>query len=192
MKRALTPKQLQVLDLMVQGNTNKEIARVLIVAEPTVKHHVSSIIDRLTARNRQNACYLAVKSGLTKIETTPEAPIVVQPLLVVEKPTPWLRCGEVEFCEATKQIKLNDKPIKVRTREFQLLKYLLERPFRVHSRQTLLDSVWGTNVFLEERVVDVYVLRVRRLLKAHGVSRFTINTERGLGYRLVDMQRAAE
>ena len=67
--------------------------------------------------------------------------------------------------------------------EFRLLRYLVGHPERVFSRGQLLDGVWGDHVFIEERTVDVHVLRLRKALAAVGAQGL-VQTVRGLGYRL--------
>jgi two-component system phosphate regulon response regulator PhoB len=58
----------------------------------------------------------------------------------------------------------------------------MTHPERVYSRNQLLDRVWGANVYVEERTVDVHVRRLRKALTEHGVERY-IQTVRGAGYR---------
>ena len=67
--------------------------------------------------------------------------------------------------------------------EFKLLSYFLAHPDRVFTRAQLLDAVWGDHVFIEERTVDVHMLRLRKALAPAGVQHL-IQTVRGLGYRL--------
>ncbi len=67
--------------------------------------------------------------------------------------------------------------------EFKLLSFLVGHPERVFSRAQLLDSVWGDHVFIEERTVDVHVLRLRKAL-APANAQHVVQTVRGLGYRL--------
>jgi len=64
-----------------------------------------------------------------------------------------------------------------------LLRFLLARPERVHSRTQLLDQVWGDQVYIEERTVDVHIRRLRVALEPFGVDSM-IETVRGSGYRL--------
>jgi two-component system phosphate regulon response regulator PhoB len=68
--------------------------------------------------------------------------------------------------------------------EFRLLRFLMARPDRVHSRMQLLDMVWGDHVYIEERTIDVHIRRLRLALEPHGADRM-IETVRGSGYRLV-------
>jgi two-component system phosphate regulon response regulator PhoB len=67
--------------------------------------------------------------------------------------------------------------------EFKLLSFLVSHPDRVFSRAQLLDSVWGDHVFIEERTVDVHVLRLRKALSPAN-AQHVVQTVRGLGYRL--------
>jgi two-component system, OmpR family, phosphate regulon response regulator PhoB len=66
--------------------------------------------------------------------------------------------------------------------EFRLLHFFMTHPERVFSRAQLLDSVWGRNVYVEERTVDVHIRRLRKALSPHGHDRL-VQTVRGAGYR---------
>ena len=74
-------------------------------------------------------------------------------------------------------------PVELGPTEFRLLRFLLARPERVHSRTQLLDQVWGDHVYIEERTVDVHIRRLRIALEPHGCEDM-IETVRGAGYRL--------
>ena len=81
------------------------------------------------------------------------------------------------------EISVDGKPVKMGLAEFKLLKFLISHPDRVYSRAQLLDSVWGDHVFIEERTVDVHMLRLRKALAPVGAQHL-VQTVRGLGYRL--------
>jgi two-component system phosphate regulon response regulator PhoB len=66
--------------------------------------------------------------------------------------------------------------------EFRLLKFFMQHPDRVYSREQLLNNAWGRNVYVEERTVDVHILRLRKALAPHGIEHY-IQTVRGAGYR---------
>ena len=66
--------------------------------------------------------------------------------------------------------------------EFRLLHFFITHPERVYTRAQLLDQVWGQNVFVEERTVDVHIRRLRKTLSPYGYDRF-IQTVRSVGYR---------
>jgi two-component system phosphate regulon response regulator PhoB len=82
---------------------------------------------------------------------------------------------------ATHRVAWNGRALKLGPTEFKLLHYLMKHPERVHSRQQLLDKVWGDHVFIEERTVDVHVKRLRESL---GPAGSLVETVRGAGYRL--------
>jgi two-component system phosphate regulon response regulator PhoB len=82
---------------------------------------------------------------------------------------------------ATHRVSWEGKPLKLGPTEFKLLHYLMKHPERVHSRQQLLDKVWGDHVFIEERTVDVHVKRLREAL---GDAAGLLETVRGAGYRI--------
>jgi len=66
--------------------------------------------------------------------------------------------------------------------EYRLLEFFMLHPDRVYSREQLLDRVWGGNVYVEERTIDVHIRRLRKALEAHDCDRY-IQTVRGTGYR---------
>jgi len=78
---------------------------------------------------------------------------------------------------------VGDTPINIGGTEWRLLKFLMQNPERIYTRSQLLDHVWGRNHALEERTVDVHVLRLRKILKAGGADHL-IQTARGLGYKI--------
>ena len=77
----------------------------------------------------------------------------------------------------------SNKEINIGPTEFKLLELLMRNPNRAFERSQLLDRVWGRGIYVEERTVDVHVLRLRRLLKPTGNDRL-IETVRGVGYRI--------
>lgn len=85
------------------------------------------------------------------------------------------------------ELKINGDTVKIAQTEFRLLHYLMRKPDRLHSRAQLLDQVWGQSAFIEERTVDVHILRLRKLLKPYGVDNM-VQTIRGAGYRFSDKQ----
>ncbi len=76
----------------------------------------------------------------------------------------------------------DDVEVELGPTEFKLLRFFMTHPERVYSRAQLLDQVWGANVYVEERTVDVHIRRLRKALTDSGYHRF-IQTVRGAGYR---------
>lgn len=94
-----------------------------------------------------------------------------------------LEYGRLMVDPSRHEIAVDGTSIKMGLAEFKLLKFLISHPDRVFSRTQLLDSVWGDHVFIEERTVDVHVLRLRKALAPVNAQQL-IQTVRGLGYRL--------
>ena len=76
-------------------------------------------------------------------------------------------------------------PIDLGPTEYRLLEFLMERPGRVFSREQLLDGVWGSDIYIDERTVDVHVGRLRKAIN-RGHAADPIRTVRGAGYALDD------
>ena len=94
-----------------------------------------------------------------------------------------LVAGPLRLDPITHRVSAGDEPVHLGPTEFRLLRFLLARPERVHSRSQLLDLVWGDHVYIEERTVDVHIRRLRLALEPHGCAGL-IETVRGSGYRL--------
>ena len=94
-----------------------------------------------------------------------------------------LSVGPLKLDPVTHRVTVRDQAVTMGPTEFRLLRYLLARPERVHSRTQLLDQVWGDHVYIEERTVDVHIRRLRVALEPFGVDQL-IETVRGSGYRL--------
>jgi len=94
-----------------------------------------------------------------------------------------LSAGALKLDPTTHRVTVAGQPVHVGPTEFRLLRFFLARPERVHSRAQLLDQVWGDQVYIEERTVDVHIRRLRIALEPYGQDRL-IETVRGSGYRL--------
>ncbi len=80
------------------------------------------------------------------------------------------------------RVTINEQQVHVGPTEYRLLELLMRHPERAFDRSQLLDRVWGRSVYVEERTVDVHVLRLRKLLQPFGLQHL-IQTVRGVGYR---------
>lgn len=101
-----------------------------------------------------------------------------------------LRVGDIEMDRAAHRVRRAGKDIHLGPTEFKLLDHLIQHPGRVFSREQLLDAVWGSDVYVEARTVDVHVGRLRKALNVEGV-RDPIRTVRSAGYALDDAFVAA-
>lgn len=93
-----------------------------------------------------------------------------------------LTAGRLSLNTVSHRVYVDDAPIDTGPTEFRLLRFFMSHPGRVYNRAQLLDHVWSREVFVEERTVDVHVLRLRKLLKPHGLEG-AVQTVRGVGYR---------
>jgi len=84
------------------------------------------------------------------------------------------------------RITINGNEIQISPTEYKLLEVLMRNPDRAFERSQLLDRVWGRQVYVEERTVDVHMLRLRKILKPHGLDA-TLQTVRGIGYRFTSV-----
>lgn len=92
-----------------------------------------------------------------------------------------MTAGAVSLDPVSCSVSMHDQKIEIGHAEFKLLKFFLAHPDRVFSRSQLLDKVWGDHVVIEERTVDVHVLRLRKALKE---AEYLIKTVRSVGYML--------
>ncbi|MBV7298986.1 phosphate regulon transcriptional regulator PhoB [Enterovibrio paralichthyis] len=76
----------------------------------------------------------------------------------------------------------NEKPLEMGPTEFKMLHFFMTHQERVYSREQLLNNVWGTNVYVEDRTVDVHIRRLRKALEEDGHDKL-VQTVRGAGYR---------
>lgn len=93
-----------------------------------------------------------------------------------------LKIGDLLLDTVSHRITISDKTIAMGPTEYRLLEFFMTHQERVYSRSQLLDHVWGGNVYVEERTVDVHIRRLRKALTLEDHDRF-IQTVRGAGYR---------
>ena len=95
-----------------------------------------------------------------------------------------MRCGDIEINRGAHTVTRDGQELHLGPTEFRLLDYLIQRPGRVFSREQLLDAVWGSDVYVEARTVDVHIGRLRKALNQHSDIDL-IRTVRSAGYSLV-------
>jgi len=97
-------------------------------------------------------------------------------------PARVLEAGGLEVETASRQVRLNGRPLALTATEFRLLEFLMQRPGVVFSREQLLNSVWGQDRAITDRAVDVYVLRLRQKIEEDPAAPVLIHSIRGFGY----------
>ncbi len=94
-----------------------------------------------------------------------------------------LEFDDIILDSETHKVSRDDKPLKLGPTEFRLLSTFMEKPGRVWSREQLLDRVWGRDIYVDTRTVDVHIGRLRKALTQHG-GEDPVRTIRGAGYAL--------
>jgi two-component system phosphate regulon response regulator PhoB len=168
-----SPPDLVVLDWMLPGLSGIELCRRLR-ARPETK---ALPIIMLTARGEESE----------RIRV-PELIARVRALLrraSPERVADVLSFGDIELDREKKRVSRAGREIDLGPTEYRLLEFLMERPGRVFTREQLLNGVWGSDVYIDERTVDVHVGRLRKALN-RGRETDPIRTVRGAGYALDD------
>ena len=93
-----------------------------------------------------------------------------------------IEVGDLILDTAGHRVRVGGEEVHLGPTEFRLLRFFMSHPERVYSRSQLLDRVWGGNVYIEERTVDVHIRRLRKALEPSGHDRM-LQTVRGSGYR---------
>lgn len=175
-----------LLDWMLPGISGIDYARRLRGDKLTR----DTPIIMLTARTLEEDKVRGLDSGaddyITKPFSTRELVARIRALLRRTAPQATDQPVEVDGLSLdplTHRVMARGQKLEMGPMEFKLLHYFMTHPERVHSRATLLDSVWGTNVYIEERTVDVHIRRLRKALSPSGHEHL-IQTVRGAGYRL--------
>jgi two-component system phosphate regulon response regulator PhoB len=177
-----------VLDWMLPGLSGIELCRRLRT-RPETK---SLPIIMLTARGEESERVRGLSTGaddyIVKPFSVPELLARVRALLRRAKPervADILSLGEIELDRVKKRVLRSGRDIELGPTEYRLLEFLMERPGRVFTREHLLDGVWGSEVYIDERTVDVHVGRLRKALN-RGNDNDPIRTVRGSGYSIDD------
>jgi two-component system phosphate regulon response regulator PhoB len=142
----------------------------------------------LTARGEESDKLKSFESGVDDYIVKPFSPrelIARVKALLRRTGSPedgMLEAGPIVMNLAAHQVAVHGQVIRIGPTEFRLLELFMNHPDRAFDRSQLLDRVWGRSVYVEERTVDVHVLRLRKALKPYGVDG-AIQTVRGVGYR---------
>ena len=175
-----------LLDWMLPGMSGIDYARKL--RRDKLTQGVPVIM--LTARSQEEDKVRGLDTGaddyITKPFSTRELVARIKALLRRSAPQATDEPVEVRglaLDPVTHRVQAGDIKLELGPMEFRLLHFFMTHPERVHSRERILDSVWGNNVYVEERTVDVHIRRLRKALTPSGHDRL-IQTVRGAGYRL--------
>jgi two-component system, OmpR family, phosphate regulon response regulator PhoB len=176
---------LVLLDVMLPDGSGYDVAR-------TLRERSRVPIIMLTARGEESERVRGLATGaddyIVKPFSVPELSARVRALLrraAPERLADVLSFGELEVDREKKRVSRAGRAIDLGPTEYRLLEFLMERPGRVFSREQLLNGVWGSQIYIDERTVDVHVGRLRKALN-RGYETDPIRTVRGAGYALDD------
>ena len=174
-----------LLDWMLPGTTGLELARRL--RRDDLTREVPIIM--LTARGEENDRVSGLEAGVDDYVSKPFSAreLLARIKAVMRRSGGDDAQGNVEMAGlridgAAQRVFANGEPVRMGPTEYRLLHFFLTHPDRVYSRAQLLDHVWGGNVYVEERTVDVHIRRLRKTLEASGLDAL-VQTVRGTGYR---------
>ena len=189
-----TVPDLLVLDWMLPGLSGIELCRRLRSRPQT---ELLPII-MLTARGEETERIRGFTTGaddyVVKPFSVPELLARIRALLRRAKPavvSTVLQSGDIELDRTTHRIRRSGREVHLGPTEFRLLEFLMQSPGRVFSREQLLDGVWGHDVYVDERTVDVHIGRLRKAIN-RGKAKDPIRTVRGAGYAFNDQFGAAQ
>jgi two-component system phosphate regulon response regulator PhoB len=177
---------LVLLDWMLPGQSGLAFARTLRGDVRTRELPIIMVTARSDEADRVAGLEVWVDDYVTKPFSPRELKARIKSVLrrrAPEAAQETLRVGTLELDPVTHRASAGGVPVALGPTEFRLLKFMMARPERVHSRTQLLDQVWGDHVYIEERTVDVHIRRLRLALEPFGHDRL-IETVRGSGYRL--------
>jgi two-component system, OmpR family, phosphate regulon response regulator PhoB len=181
---------LVILDWMLPGKSGHALARQWRLAPRTRDLPVIMLTARADEADKVSGLDAGADDYLTKPFSVNELLARIRALLRRRSPDALdavVEVGALSLNPASHRVVGNGREVKIGATEFKLLHFLMSHPERVHSRNQLLDRVWGDHVFIEERTVDVHIKRLRETLSAVDCQHM-IETVRGAGYRLARSQ----
>jgi two-component system phosphate regulon response regulator PhoB len=179
---------LVILDWMLPGISGIELCRQLRTRPQTRQLPVIMLTARGEERERVRGLSMGADDYVVKPFSVPELMARVTALLrraSPERVADVLAFGDIAMDREKKRVSRGGRSVDLGPTEYRLLEFLLERPGRVFTREQLLDGVWGSDIYIDERTIDVHVGRLRKALNlGHGSD--PIRTVRGAGYALDD------
>ena len=175
---------LLLLDWMLPGISGIEVCRQLR-AKPETR---DLPVIMLTARSEEQEKVRGLSTGaddyIVKPFSVPELLARVRTILRRVNPeavADALKAGDLALDRRTRRVQRAARDVNLSPTEFRLLEHLMQNPGRVYSRAQLLDTVWGRDIYVDERTVDVHVGRLRKSL-SRGREIDPLRTVRGMGY----------
>ncbi len=179
------PPDLILLDWMLPGTSGVDFARRLRARAETREIPIIMLTAKGEEGDKIRALDLGADDYVTKPFSTRELIARIKAVLrrsPQDKQSGLVQVKGLTLDPDTYRVTANDQAVDISPTEFRLLHFFISHPERVYTRTQLLDQVWGQNVYVEERTVDVHIRRLRQSLARHGYDSF-IQTVRSVGYR---------
>ena len=173
-----------IIDWMLPGMSGLDLARRL--RRDRITADVPLIM--LTAKGDETDKLKSFEVGIDDYVTKPFSPreLVARIKAVLRRSSApeggQLTFGLMKLDTQSHRLSIGEKNVHIGPTEFRLLEFLMRHPERAFDREQLLDRVWGRSVYVEERTVDVHILRLRKVLAPFELSGW-VQTVRGVGYR---------
>jgi len=177
---------LVVLDLMMPGIDGLQVCQKLRADQKVGRTPVIMLTAKATEADRIVGLELGADDYITKPFSPSELIARVRAVIRRSKPDTTgetLVFADISMDLAAHRVVRGGKPVHLGPTEFRLLRFLMEHPGRVYSREQLLDAVWGHDVYVEVRTVDVHIRRLRKALNGSD-TQDVIRTVRSAGYSL--------
>jgi two-component system phosphate regulon response regulator PhoB len=174
-----------LLDWMLPGLSGIELCRRWRSREDTARVPIIMITARGEEEERVRGLATGADDYVVKPFSVPELLARIQALLRRSSPqlvTNVLKAGDLELDRTSHRVRRSGREVHLGPTEYRLLEYLMRHPGRVYSREQLLDGVWGNDVYVDERTVDVHVGRLRKAINRRASETDPIRTVRGAGY----------
>ncbi|KMO34910.1 phosphate regulon transcriptional regulator PhoB [Methylobacterium aquaticum] len=180
---------LVLLDWMMPGLSGIELCRRIRARRETERLPVIMLTARGEEGDRVRGLATGADDYIVKPFSVPELLARVRALLRRAKPAhvaDLLVAGDIELDRVSHRVRRDGRELHLGPTEFKLLEFLMQSPGRVFSREQLLDGVWGHDVYIDERTVDVHIGRLRKAIN-RGRDTDPIRTVRGSGYSFDEM-----
>ena len=172
-----------LLDWMFPGGSGIQLLKFL--KQDDILRQIPVVM--LTARGEEEDKVRGLENGADDYVTKPFSPkeLMARLKTVMRRVNPTslddtLKVGKLKLDPVSHRATLREIPLEMGPTEFKLLHFFMTHSERVYSREQLLNNVWGTNVYVEDRTVDVHIRRLRKALSDHD---HLVQTVRGAGYR---------
>jgi two-component system, OmpR family, phosphate regulon response regulator PhoB len=180
------PPDLIILDWMLPGLSGIELCRRLRTGKTARPIPILILTARGEEQDRIRGLTVGADDYVVKPFSVPELLARVRAILRRASPSRIAQTLEVDGIQLDREayrVVRNGRQVRLGPTEFKLLEFLMESPGRVFTRTQLLDGVWGHDVYVDERTVDVHIGRLRKAIN-RGKEKDPIRTVRGAGYAL--------